>query len=87
MYYVCMDRLFLLTVILLTGCASMTKPVPMPDSVAILGEDCSNSRSFIEWRQRQLAKPQGVFERDADYKQKQSYYKHEIWRIRYNCQR
>lgn len=82
-----MNRLFLLLVLVLSGCAHITRPVAMPDSVAILGDDCSNSKTFIEWRQRQLAKPQGVFERDADYKQKQSYLKHEIWRIRYNCQR
>ena len=82
-----MNRFFLLCLVILSGCAQITRPVSTPDSVAILGDDCSNSKTFIEWRQRQLARPQGFFEQDVDYKQKQSYFKNEIWRIRYNCQR
>ena len=72
------------TLVILAGCAG-TGAVRTPDSVAILGNDCGNKASLLSWRFRQLEAPQGLLESDSAYKQRVSGVKHEIWKIRYNC--
>lgn len=70
-------------VALTTGCVGPN--VRTPDSVIILGNDCSNQPSLIQWRERQLNANQAMFESDLEYKQRVSAVKNEIWKIRYNC--
>ena len=79
-----MNRIFLLCVVILTGCAQAPRA---PTSVMIMPNDCANRVAIIKWLEDVAATPRSTFESQEQYEQNRSLVKDRIWRLRYNCQR
>ena len=84
MYYTHMNKVFLLPVLLITGCAMAPR---MPTDVRLMPDDCANRHAIIRWLESVAAAPRHPLEKAEDYENARSAAKVHIWRIRYNCQR
>ena len=69
-----MNRFFLLSILLITGCTSTRPPV----DVTLIPDDCANRHAIIRWLETQSTQNDSAeFQRQV---------RSRIWRIRYICQ-
>jgi len=73
----------LILMLFLSGCSSYQMN-RVPDEVAIIPNDCANERAITKWLEERSEQKQGVM-RDEDYQRAKSYYKHNLWNLRYHC--
>lgn len=84
MYNTHMNRIFLLCVLVLSGCAQAPR---MPVDVALIPDDCANRQAITRWLEDVARTPRPPLQNQEDYDQTISTVKARMWRIRYACQR
>lgn len=72
-----------LLVTLLTACGTPPRP---PTDVMIMPNDCANRAAISRWIESQQAVPKHPLQSQEQYAQQQSYIRHNLWSLRYNCQ-
>lgn len=78
-----MNRIFLLSVLFLVGCAQAPR---MPVDVALIPNDCANRHAITAWLESVARAPKPYFQSEQDYEQHISQVKNRLWTIRYSCE-
>ena len=79
-----MNKVFLLPVLLVTGCAMHPR---MPLEVGYVPNDCANAAGINRWLEASARQPKSVFETQEEYEARISAVKHRMWTFRGDCQR
>jgi hypothetical protein len=78
-----MNRIFLLPVLLLVGCAQAPR---MPVDVSLIPNDCANRHAIESWLEKVSTGPKPYFQSQQDYEQHISQVKERLWSLRYHCE-
>lgn len=74
----------------LTACGSLVPIVSptvtaIPSDVSTIPNDCANLPAISRWLEQRSQAAKTVFQSQEQYQQTQSYVKHKLWSLRYNC--
>ena len=79
-----MNKVFLLSVLIITGCAMHPK---MPLEVTVMPNDCANAEGINRWLEASSRVPKSLLETQEEYEARISAIKHRMWTFRGDCQR
>lgn len=79
-----MSKVFLFSVLVLTGCAMHPR---MPLEVAYVPNDCANAAGIDRWLEASARTSKTLFETQEEYEARISAIKHRMWTFRADCQR
>ena len=79
-----MNKVFLLPVLIMTGCAMHPR---QPIEVAYVPNDCANAAAIDRWLETSARAPKSIVETQQEYEDRISTIKNRLWHFRSACQR
>ena len=74
----------LVAVALLNGC-SVVNNRATPAEVAVMPNDCANSKAIVNWLDYQINQEPTWFKDDKEYAREQRMLKHKMWSFMHHC--